>query len=212
MVLNVVTNLIESGEVPRGLLGLIPVNLTPDLADAFDLPSTRGALVNQVQIGSPADQGGIRHGDIILKVDAVVIESAPQLRLVVSQMRPGREVEVTLVRLNETLTLPVVLGSLSGSVASADLEQGVLDGVLLQVIDKGIRKEFSLPDEIDGVLISDVLPESQYADIIARGMVILEVNGVAVTTTEAFEAQLQVGKNHLYIWHKGMNHFIVLKI
>ena len=206
------TNLIESGEVPRGLLGLIPVNLTPDLADAFDLPSTRGALVNQVQIGSPADQGGIRHGDIILKVDAVVIESAPQLRLIVSQMRPGREVEVTLVRLNETLTLPVVLGSLSGSVASADLEQGILDGVLLQMIDKGIRKEFSLPDEIDGVLISDVLPESQYADIIARGMVILEVNGAAVTATEALEAQLLVGKNHLYIWHKGMNHFIVLKI
>ncbi len=106
----------------------------------------------------------------------------------------------------------MVLGSLSGSVASADLEQGILDGVLLQMIDKGIRKEFSLPDEIDGVLISDVLPESQYADIIARGMVILEVNGAAVTATEALEAQLLVGKNHLYIWHKGMNHFIVLKI
>lgn len=212
MVLNVVTNLIESGEVPRGLLGLIPVNLTPDLADAFDLPSTRGALVNQVQVGSPAEQGGIRHGDIILKVDAVVIESAPQLRLVVSQMRPGRKVEVTLVRHNETLTLPVVLGSLSGLVASADLEQGILDGVRLQAIDTRMRKGLSLPDEIDGVLISDVLPESLYADVITRGMVILEVNGAAMTTLEAFEAQLQVGKNRLYIWHNGMNHFIVLEI
>jgi|SaaInlStandDraft_1057018.scaffolds.fasta_scaffold01266_2 serine protease Do len=212
MVMNVVTNLIESGEVPRGLLGLIPVNLTPDLADAFGLPSTRGALVNQVQVGSPAEDGGIRHGDIILKVDTVVIESAPQLRLVVSQMRPGREVTVTLVRLNETLTLPVVLGSLSGSVASAYLEQGILDGMLLQPINKRIRKGLSLPNEIDGVLVSDVLAESLYADVFTRGMVILEVNGAAVTTLEALEAQLQVGKNRLYVWHNGTHHFIVLKI
>jgi len=212
MVLNVVTNLIESGEVPRGLLGLIPVNLTPDLADAFNLSSTLGALVNQVQIGSPADEGGIRYGDIILKIDAVVIESAPQLRLVVSQMRPGREVVVTLVRLNETLTLPVVLGRLSGIVSSADLEQGALEGVRLSIIDKRIRKGLSLPDEVEGLLISDVLPESRYADIMARGMVILEVNGEAVTTPEALEVQLQVGNNRLYVWHNKMNHFIVLKI
>ena len=212
MVLNVVTNLIESGEVPRGLLGLIPVNLTPDLADAFDLPSTRGALVNQVQAGSPAEKGGIRHGDIILKVVDVEIESAPQLRLVVSQMRPGRKVEVALIRQNETLLLSVVLGRLSGSVASAEVEQGILDGVLLEAIDKRIRKSLGIPDEVDGVLISDVLAESPHADLMARGMVILEVNGAAVTTPEAFEAQLQVGINRLYIWHNEMNHFIVLKI
>ena len=212
MVLNVVTNLIESGEVPRGLLGLIPVNLTPDLADAFDLPSTRGALVNQVQAGSPAEKGGIRHGDIILRVDDVEIESAPQLRLVVSQMRPGRKVEVALIRHNEKLTLSVVLGRLSGSVASSEVEQGILDGVLLEAIDKRSRKGLGIPDEVDGVLISDVLAESPYADLMARGMVTLEVNGAAVTTPEQFKEQLQEGVNRLYIWSSGTNQFIVIRI
>lgn len=212
MVLNVVTNLIETGEVPRGLLGLIPVNLTPDLADAFELPSTRGALVNQVQPGSPAEDGGIRHGDIIMKVDELIIESAPQLRLVVSQMRPGRKVAVTLIRQGETLVLPVVLGSLTGSVASAEAEQDILDGVLLESIDKRSRKGLSLPDEVDGVLISDVLPESPYSGLMERGMVILEVNGQAVATPEELEAQLQVGQNRLYVWRNGMNHFIALYI
>ena len=211
MVLHVVTNLIENGEVPRGLLGLIPVNLTPDLADAFDLPSMRGALVNQVQSGSPADEGGIRHGDIILKVDDVEVESAPQLRLVVSQMRPGRTVEVTLIRQNETLTLPVVLGSLTGSVASSEVEQEILDGVFLEAIDERIRKGVSIPDDVDGVLISDVLPESPYADLMERGMVILEVNSEVVTTPEQFEEQLKVGVNRLYIWRSGSNHFIVIR-
>ena len=188
------------------------MNLTPDLADAFDLPSTRGALVNQVQAGSPAEEGGIRHGDIILKVDDVEIESAPQLRLVVSQMRPGRKVEVALIRHNETLTLSVVLGRLSGSVASSEVEQGILDGVLLEAIDKRSRKGLGIPDEVDGVLISDVLAESPYADLMARGMVTLEVNGAAVTTPEQFKEQLQEGVNRLYIWSSGTNQFIVIRI
>jgi len=210
MVLNVAENLIATGEVPRGLLGLIPVNLTPDLSDAFGLSTTRGALVNQVMVDSPAEQGGIRHGDIILKVDDVAIKSAPQLRLAVSQMRPGRNVEVTLIRQGETLTLPVVLGSLNGSVASAEPEQTVLEGVQLLTIDKRLRKGWSLPDEVNGVGVGDVLPESPYSELLARGMVIVEVNGEAVTTAEEFEAQLQVGQNHLYIWSSGTNHFIAL--
>ena len=212
MVLNVVTNLIESGEVPRGLLGLIPVNLTRDLADAFDLPSTRGALVNQVQEGSPAQEGGIKHGDIILKVDGIDIDSAQQLRLIVSQMRPGRKVDVTLIRQGETMNLPVVLGSLTASVASADMDQDILDGVLLEAIDKRSRQGIGLPDEVEGVLVSDVLPESPYAELMARGMVILEVNDEAVTTPEQLDEQLQEGVNRLYIWSSGANHFIVIRI
>lgn len=210
MVLHVVTNLIESGEVPRGLLGLIPVNLTPDLADAFNLPSTRGALVNQVQEGSPAQEGGIKHGDIIMKIDEVAIKSAPQLRLVVSQMRPGRKVDVTLIRQGETMNLPVVLGSLTGSVAEAEVEQDILDGVLLEAIDQRSRNGLDLPDDVDGVLISDVLPESPHAELMTRGMIILEVNGEAVTSPEQLEEQLKVGQNRLYIWHNGMNYFIAL--
>ncbi|CAA6691492.1 MULTISPECIES: Do family serine endopeptidase [unclassified Lentimonas] len=212
MVLNVAANLIESGEVPRGLLGLIPVNLTPDLAEAFGLSSMHGALVNQVQVDSPADRGGVRHGDIIMQVDEVKIESAQQLRLVISQMRPGRKVEVTLIRQGETLTLPVVLGSLTGSVASLEVEQSILEGVQLLSIDSRLRKGWSLPDDVDGVGIGDVLPESPYSELLARGMVIVEVNGNAVTTTEDLEAQLQVGANRLYIWSSGTNHFIALYV
>jgi serine protease Do/serine protease DegQ len=212
MVLNVVTNLIATGEVPRGLLGLIPVNLTPDLADAFNLSSTRGALVNQVQAGSPADEGGIRHGDIILKIDEVAIHSAPQLRLVVSQMRPGRKVDVTLIRQGETLVRSVVLGSLTGTIASSGIEQNVLDGVLLEEIDPRARKELGLPQDVDGVLIGDVLPDSPYADLMARGMVILEVNGTTVTTPEELSEELKEGVNRLYIWSSGINHFIVIRI
>jgi serine protease Do len=212
MALNVASNLIESGEVPRGLLGLHPVDLTPDLADAFELSSTHGALVNQVQPGSPAEKGGIRHGDIIVKIDEIAIESAPQLRLVVSQMRPGREVEVTLIRQNKTLKRTVVLGSLTGTFASVDPSQGILEGVQLEALNRRLRREFSLPDRIDGVVITEVSVESPYADLMARGTLILEVNGEAVTTPEAVEANLHEGVNRLYIWSAGTKRFIVIRI
>ena len=212
MALNVVTNLIESGEVPRGLLGLLPVNLTPDLADAFNLPSTRGALVNQVQLDSPADKAGIKHGDIIMQVDDVEIESAPQLRLVVSQMRPGRKVAVELIREGETQHLPVVLGSLSGSLISSAAEQEILEGVLLESIDQSSREALSIPDEVEGVLVSDLLPESPYAALMSVGMVVLEVNGQAVTSPAELNQQLQQGVNRLYIWSSGSKQFMVIRL
>ena len=212
MALNVVTNLIESGEVQRGLLGLLPVNLTPDLADAFNLPSTRGALVNQVQLGSPADKAGIKHGDIIMQVDDVEIESAPQLRLVVSQMRPGRKVAVELIREGKSLHLPVVLGSLTGSLVSSAAEQEILEGVLLESIDQSSREALSIPDEVEGVLVSDLLPESPYAALMSVGMVVLEVNGQAVTSPAELNQQLQQGVNRLYIWSSGSKQFMVIRL
>ena len=212
MALNVVTNLIESGEVPRGLLGLLPVNLTPDLADAFNLPSTRGALVNQVQLDSPADKAGIKHGDIIMQVDDVEIESAPQLRLVVSQMRPGRKVAVELIREGESLHLPVVLGSLTGSLVSSAAEQEILEGVLFESIDPSSRKALSIPDEVVGVLVSDLLPESPYAALMSVGMVVLEVNGQSVTSPAELNLQLQQGINRLYIWSSGRKQFMVIRL
>ena len=212
MALNVVTNLIESGEVPRGLLGLLPVNLTPDLADAFNLPSTRGALVNQVQLGSPADKAGIMHGDIIMQVDDVEIESAPQLRLVVSQMRPGRKVVIELIREGKSLHLPVVLGSLTGSRVSSAAEQKILEGVLLESIDQSSREALSIPDEVEGVLVSDLLPESPYAALMSVGMVVLEVNGQAVTSPAELNQQLQQGVNRLYIWSSGSKQFMVIRL
>ena len=212
MALNVVTNLIESGEVPRGLLGLLPVNLTPDLADAFNLPSTRGALVNQVQLGSPADKAGIKHGDIIMQVDDVEIESAPQLRLVVSQMRPGRKVAIELIREGKSLHMPVVLGSLTGSLVSSAAEQEILEGVLLESIDQSSREALSIPDEVEGVLVSDLLPGSPYAALMSVGMVVLEVNGQAVTSPAELNQQLQQGVNRLYIWSSGSKQFMVIRL
>ncbi|MGZ0708647.1 Do family serine endopeptidase [Coraliomargarita sp. W4R53] len=212
MVLNVASNLIKTGEVPRGMLGLFPDDLTRDMADAFGLDSTRGALVNQVKEDSPASRGGIRHGDIIVKVDNTEIDSASQLRLVVSQILPGTEVNLTLIRLGETMILPVTLGSLNGTVAALQ-DPSPLEGVVLRPLDAEARAGFSIPDDIDGVLIMQVDPHSPFVDKLDKLMVILEVNGSAVDSLEAIESHLVPDEqNRLYVWAGGTKGFVVFKL
>lgn len=212
LALNVVKNLIETGEVQRGLLGLTPVNLTAELAEAFDLESTRGALVNEVQKDSPAEKGGIQHGDIIVQVEDIEIESAQQLRLIVSQMRPNSEVMITLIRQAETLSLPIILGSMDGSVFGEDSGQDILEGILLETLSKETRRKFSIPKNIDGVVIADMTAKSPYKKVMTLGMAILEVNGKAVNTPEEVSKQLKIGANRFYVWHQETSYYLIIYI
>ncbi|MDQ8195524.1 Do family serine endopeptidase [Coraliomargarita sp. SDUM461004] len=210
MVLNVASNLIESGEVPRGMLGLFPDDLTRDMADAFGLDSTRGALVNQVQEDSPAARGGVRHGDIIVKVDEREIDSATELRLVVSQILPGTEVQLTLIRQGELMVLPVTLGSLNGQMATLS---GPLEGVTLQSLGADERERFSIPEGIEGVVIAEVRTDSPFVDKLDERMVILEVNDRPVRDVADLESSLVPNEqNRLYVWASGTKGFIVFKL
>ncbi|MGC6423745.1 MAG: Do family serine endopeptidase [Lentimonas sp.] len=213
MALNVARNLIDRGEVPRGLLGLLPDNLDRDMAEAFGLEDTKGALVNQVIPDSAAERAGIRHGDVIMKIDDIEIESAPQLRLVVSQTLPGTEVIVELIRKGETLKVPVVLGSLDGKIVAGPGE-GVLEGIVLQALSDESREALEVPEDIDGVLVASVSSDSPYGDRgeLAEGMLIIEVNGEKVQSVADVKKQLQDGANRFYIWYEGNAGFLVIRM
>ena len=213
MVLNVASNLIKSGEVPRGMLGLFPDDLTRDMADAFGLESTRGALVNQVQEDSPASRGGIWHGDIILKIDEKEIDSAAELRLVVSQVLPGTKVAVTLIRQGETMVLPITLGSLTGEVSGINSNSSPLEGVILRPLEDELREGYSIPEDVDGVLVMKVEDDSPFVDKLEPLTVIIETNGNAVESIDGIEENLVIGgQNRLYVWAGGKKRFVVLKL
>lgn len=212
MALNVTRNLIDTGDVPRGMLGLFPDNLDRDMADAFGLETTKGALVNQVQEDSPASRAGIEHGDIITNIDGIEIDSAQQLRLEVSQMLPGREVTVTLIRQGEIIKLPVVLGSLNGMASGSYTEPGYIRGLLLEKLNDEIREGYSIPEGIQGLLVTDVKEGSPFDGKLKPSMVILEINGAAVSDPDEVEDLLEEGMNRIYIWAKGQKRFIVLRM
>ena len=213
MVLNVASNLIKTGEVPRGMLGLFPDDLNREMADAFGLESTRGALVNQVQEDSPASRGGIRHGDIILKIDEREIDSAAELRLVVSQVLPGTKVAVTLIRQGKTMVLPITLGSLTGKVGAINTDSSALKGVILRPLDDDLRDGYTIPKYIDGVLVMEVEDDSPFVDKLEPLTVIIEINGNAVNSIDGIEENLIMNRqNRFYVWADGKKRFVILKL
>lgn len=211
IVLDVMKKLVEVGAVPRGLLGLTSQNISLDMAEAFGLESTEGALVTQVLEDSPAERAGIVHGDIIVQIDDSKILSFQDLRLKVSQMSPGSEVNVHLYREGERLEIPVILGNIDDSLAGSS-DEGLLEGVRLRSLDAATREQLSVPEEISGVLVSDVASDSPFARSILPNMILMEVNREAVSTPEDVWEHLDEEKaNRLYIWYRGSISYLVIK-
>lgn len=98
MAKQITAQLIEHGEVRRGRLGLATQDLTPELAEAFEIASKKGVVVAQVETGSPADKAGIQVGDVLVKVDGSEVESASQVRNEVGMLRIGDRVNIEVLR------------------------------------------------------------------------------------------------------------------
>jgi serine protease Do len=107
--------LVESGIVRRGWLGVVPGPLTPDLVDSFDFEGTGGVLVDDVEPEGPGHAAGIRPGDIITSIDGDRVEDVGDFRNRVAQMGPGVEIRLELWRDGGALELPVVLALLPGT-------------------------------------------------------------------------------------------------
>lgn len=120
---NVMEQIIETGTVTRGWIGVEAQEITPDLADSFDLPDTDGALIAGVQRGSPADAGGIRPGDILLAINGKAVKD-PQVMLdLIASQHPGEVVEFKLRRQKAVLEAPVRIGKRPIQPTSATAKQ-----------------------------------------------------------------------------------------
>ena len=94
MVRGAMQQLIEYGEVQRGWLGIAGQDVTPELAESFGLKETQGVLISDVTDGGPADEAGIRPGDVITRMDGEVIDSAFDIVNAVAARPPGTEVHI----------------------------------------------------------------------------------------------------------------------
>lgn len=208
----VVLELIETGKVRRGYLGVSISDLNPDMAEAFGLESTEGALVEAVQEATPAARAGMERGDIITHIEGEKVESVADLRLKIASMRPGTEVAVDILRGGDEQTLSITLGSLDDPTAVVTGEDSPLDGVGLEPITSESRQEWNVEEEA-GVIVTDVNPRSPYAQVLTSGMVILEVNDVEVTTVGQVSENLRSGRvNKLWVSFRGNRGYLALRV
>jgi serine protease Do len=220
---SVMERLIKFGRVARGYIGVeLQREITPDLAEKYNLPDRNGAMVRQVSPNTPAATTGLRQGDIIREVDGKKIADGRQLRLSISETAPGSKVTLAILRVEQgkkpvEKTVTLTLGELPKLVADigsrvepgndTEPDQDALDGVEVTDLKPDIRQQNDIPRNIHGALVSSVDEDSNSAKAgLRQGDVVVEINHEPVRNADD---AVELSKNAkgsrmlLRLWREG---------
>ena len=200
MARNVMEQIVEHGKVTRAYLGILPQDVTPDMAKQFDEKEARGALVADVSAGSPAEKSGLQRGDIILDVNGKPVTDSNDLRMTISMMAPDSDANLKVLRNGSDKDITVKLSTMPADL-SANHESGengngsassALAGVSVQNLDAQSASDLGLSPNTQGVVVTNVDPSSEGGEAgLRRGDVIQEVNRRPVKSTAEFERALR---------------------
>jgi serine protease Do/serine protease DegQ len=214
---NVMVSLVEEGSVSRGFLGVGIQPLDSDLVEAMGLSDTKGALVNHVIPGSPADEAGLQVGDVVVKIIEDEVQSASDLRLKIAAKSPGSSVELTVYRDEKYFKTDVVLGERKpqGQVSvGGSRDRELLEGIEASPLSDELKQKYQIGDEVEsGLVVTSVSPESPYARQLVAGMVIEKIKGEAVYTVRDAKKLLESGtKVALFVYIEGFYRYMAIEI
>jgi serine protease Do len=204
MARNIMDQILKKGKVSRGYMGILPQELTPDMAKAFGMPNSHGVAVAQVTANSPAEKAGMKVGDVITAINGNPVEDVNTFRLAVAGFAPGTTVHLKIARNGQNLDIPVALGEYNldaegnGKGQDNNLpgtgEKGALRGVSVQGLNSDLRQQLQLPEGTTGVVITDVDSDSPAAAAgLEQGAVIVQVNHKPVNTVSEFNSAVRAG-------------------
>jgi len=184
MARSVMDQLLEYGDVRRGLLGVSIQGLTPRLAEEFSVPANHGAVVTQVTPGSAADQAGIQAGDVIVAVNGHDIRDHNDLRNTVGLTRVGEDLELSIIRDGDHIQLAAMIEDPRERALVSDDNAPLLAGGTFSELD-----ERSVSRGLSGVLLTAVEPGSLLErEGLQAGDVITSVNREEVRNLAEFQA------------------------
>jgi serine protease Do len=189
VVRNVANQLIEHGTVTRGFLGVGIQDVTTDIADSVGLDRAYGALVTEPSAGGPAEQAGIKSGDVIIRVDGEDVEDALDLSRKISSKDPGTAVEITYWRGGQEATASVTLQQLTEDEAAPEQPAQPEEPAAPAQSSVGVTLVPNAGGE--GLLIQEIDPSSIASEKgFQVGDTILEVDNKPVATPEEFESAI----------------------
>jgi Do/DeqQ family serine protease len=195
----VLDQLLKTGKVRRGMLGVTIQSIDADLAASLNLPAARGAIVTTVQNGGPAEKAGLKRGDVITAINKQPVVDNNSLRNLVASMPPGSNAEVTAVRNGREQNFQVALAELperqqpeSEESSSGGGTSNDKFGLSLQPLTAETASRYGLDADDQGLLVTRVDPGSNAADAgIRQGDLIQEVNRQQVRTLVEFNSAVQ---------------------
>ena len=200
---NEMDQIMKHGKVTRGYMGILPQELTPELAKQFNVPNDHGVAIAQVEPNSPAERAGLKVGDVITAINGNTINDVNEFRLQVAGFAPGTSIKLRVDRNGQNLDIPVTLGEFNleaeangrpqGNLPSGG-EKGAMQGVTVQALNSDLRRELQLPEGTTGVVITDLSDDSPAAQAgLQSGDVIVQVNHKPVNTVADFNQAVRQG-------------------
>jgi serine protease Do len=206
-------SIIKDGTVHHGYLGISMNDVTPDNSSFFNLPDATGAIVSGVTPGSPADHAGLKSGDVLRELDGNKMVNGSALQVAVSQIAPGKEITLGILRDGKPETIHLKVGEFHGDKEVAEnsgpgTEHGGKLGLAVNDLTPELREKLNVPSRVNGAAIENVRPGSPAEDAgLAPGDVILEVNRHSVENADKFASEvhsLPAGKDVLLlVWSRG---------
>ena len=218
--MNAVNQLRDKGRVTRGRIGVQIQELTKESAEAFGLKQPNGALVNGVEKDGPSAKAGIETGDIILKVDGREVRSSNELPRIITAIRPGTKITLTVWRKGAQKDIAVTVAEIKEDVASAQPRRGAPSpkekakpnrmGLVLSDLTDEQRKELDLKmggvivEDVVGVVRGNVQPGDVILAIIQKGA---PVEAKAAAQVNDLLAKLEKGASVTLQMRRGDNTF-----
>lgn len=189
MAKTVMDSLRTKGKVTRGWLGVTIQSLTPDLAKQFNLKEEKGVLVGDVVESGPAEKAGLQRGDVIIEFDGKKIEEPTQLRNMVANTPPNKEISLKIIRENTTEIKKATISELPADMQKSSKAEynNLLKGVSVQELTLEMSGKLRLPKKLKGVIVSDVDEDSNAATMLLQGDVIQEINRQKITNVVEYE-------------------------
>src|SRR5262245_37204375 len=214
----VMSQLIAKGRVVRGWLGIVIQDVTDELSSSFGVREREGVLVSDVMKGGPAENAGLRAGDVVVELNGTRIREVPDLQRRVAGVAPGERVRVVVLRDGVRQPVTVTIAEMPADEPRVlALTGGEEFGLQVEPLSPGAAERLNLSTS-QGVLVVDVAAGSP-ADRagLRRGDVILEVGRQPVTDAQSFGqalAALAPNETALMYVHRsadGGNQYVVLE-
>ena len=196
MAQQIIAQLIEHGEVKRGRLGFTAQDLTPELAEAFDIDHHRGVVVARVEDESAAEKAGMRAGDVIVSVNGDAVDDSADVRNMIGLIRVGTKIEIDIVRDGKKKRLVAKIAEKKTKSIAGNKLSNKLAGAELTLTELEHRNGEATPV----VLISKLEPGSPAGNSGLRGGdIILSVNKRPVSTFEEMGEAIKIESRGLLL-------------
>ena len=222
---SVAEQIIKTGAVHHGYVGVSLNDVTPENAHFFNLTNADGAIVSQVTPDSPASRAGLRDGDVIERLNGKAILNSGTLQVAVAAVSPGTKVQLGILREGKAQTLDLTVGEFKkdsdvavkeGDSGAAGNHEGKL-GLAMADLTPDIRQQLNVPDTMKGAAVQSVRPGSPAEDAgLQRGDIIVQVNRHPVESAQAAVSSVRALPSNqdvlLLVWSRGGESYRVLHL